>query len=250
MSDELYPATRLTDAATAARLAGLRALVLTPGPDLRYVVGYDAHASERLTCLAMPGSGDPVLVVPTLELRSATASPAGRLGIEIVTWDETDDPYALVAGRLGSPATIGLSDRMWALMVLRFRAAMPGTEQRLASAALGPLRARKSEAEITALRAAGQAIDRVHAQVPRFLRAGRTERQVAADICEAILAEGHATADFAIVASGPNGASPHHTASDRVIQAGDPVVVDIGGTMPSGYCSDCTRTYADRGAAR
>ncbi len=247
MSDELYPASRLTDAAAAARLAGLDALLLTPGPDLRYVVGYDAHVSERLTCLAVPASGDAFLVVPALELRSATASPAGRLGIEILTWDETDDPYALVAARLARlarPAAIGLSDRMWALMVLRFRAAMPAAEQRLASAAISPLRARKSAAEVAALRAAGQAIDRVHAQVPRFLRAGRTERQVAADICEAILAEGHVSADFAIVAAGPNGASPHHTASDRVIQAGEPVVVDIGGTMPSGYCSDCTRTYS------
>jgi len=66
---------------------------------------------------------------------------------------------------------------------------------------------------------------------------------VAADICEAIVAQGHSRADFAIVASGPNAASPHHTASDRVLRAGDAVVVDIGGTMPTGYCSDCTRTY-------
>ncbi|HET9894820.1 MAG TPA: Xaa-Pro peptidase family protein [Streptosporangiaceae bacterium] len=244
MSDELYPATRLADTATAARLAGLDALLLTPGPDLRYVVGYNAHASERLTCLAVPASGDPFLVVPKLELRSAAASPAGGTGIEISTWDETDDPYAMVAGRLGGLATVGLSDRMWALMAVRFRAAMPGTGQRLASAALSPLRARKSPAEVAALREAGRAIDRVHAQVPRFLRAGRTERQVAADICEAILAQGHVTADFAIVGSGPNGASPHHSASDRVLQSGEPVVVDIGGTMPSGYCSDCTRTYS------
>jgi Xaa-Pro aminopeptidase len=47
-----------------------------------------------------------------------------------------------------------------------------------------------------------------------------------------------------IVGSGPNGASPHHELSDRVIQPGDPVVVDIGGTMPSGYCSDETRMYS------
>ena len=53
MSDELYPAIRLSDAAAAAGLAGLDALLLTPGPDLRYVVGYDAHALERLTCLAV-----------------------------------------------------------------------------------------------------------------------------------------------------------------------------------------------------
>jgi Xaa-Pro aminopeptidase len=67
---------------------------------------------------------------------------------------------------------------------------------------------------------------------------------VGSRIAEAILAEGHVQVDFTIVASGPNAASPHHEVSDRVLEAGDVVVVDIGGTMPSGYCSDCTRTYA------
>src|SRR5262249_37619204 len=116
--------------------------------------------------------------------------------------------------------------------------------QELASVVLRDLRACKSPAEVAALQAAAEAIDRVHARVPGWLRPGRTERDVAADISEAILAEGHVSVDFTIVASGPNGASPHHTASDRVLQPGDAVVVDIGGTMPSGYCSDCTRTCA------
>ncbi len=240
----LVPAGRLTAVAAAVGTAGLDALLLTPGPDLRYVSGYDAHQLERLTCLAVPAAGEPFLVVPRLELPAAQVSPAGGLGLEIVPWDETDDPYALVSGRLGDVASVGLSDRMWALMVLRFRAAMPRTRQELASAALRDLRAVKSPAEVAALLAAGEAIDRVHAQVPAWLRPGRTEAQVAADIAEAIVAEGHASADFTIVASGPNAASPHHTAADRVLRRGDAVVVDIGGTMPSGYCSDCTRTYA------
>jgi Xaa-Pro aminopeptidase len=77
-----------------------------------------------------------------------------------------------------------------------------------------------------------------------FLHVGRTERQVADDIRAVMVGEGHAHAEFAIVAAGPNGASPHHDSSDRVIVAGDVVVVDIGGRMPSGYCSDSTRTYA------
>jgi Xaa-Pro aminopeptidase len=127
--------------------------------------------------------------------------------------------------------------------VLAFRDALPGAEQVLASAALRDLRMRKNPAEVAALREAGEAIDRVHARVPGWLRAGRTERQVAADIADAILEEGHARVDFTIVASGPNAASPHHDVSDRALQRGDSVVVDIGGTMPSGYCSDCTRTY-------
>jgi Xaa-Pro aminopeptidase len=245
----LYPADRLERAAVAAAEAGLAVLLLTPGPDLRYLTGYDAHQLERLTCLAVPASNgaghEPFLVVPRLELPAAQASPAGGMGFEIIPWDETDDPYALVTKRLGAASgPVGLSDRMWALMVLRFRDALPGSRQELASVALGGLRVRKTPAEVSALRAAGEAIDRVHARVPGWLRAGRTERQVAGDIADAIIQEGHARVDFTIVASGPNAASPHHEVSDRVLQRGDAVVVDIGGTMPSGYCSDCTRTYA------
>jgi Xaa-Pro aminopeptidase len=241
---DLYPAARLGAVAAAAGAAGLDALLLTPGPDLRYVTGYAAHQLERLTCLAVPAAGDPFLLVPNLERPAALASPAGGLGVEIIGWDETDDPYAIVAARLAGVTAVGLADRMWALMVLALRAALPGARQELASRALSGLRARKSPAEVAALRAAGEAIDRVHARVPGWLRPGRTEREVAADIGDAIIEEGHAQVDFAIVASGPNAASPHHAPAGRVLQRGDVVVVDIGGTMPSGYCSDCTRTYA------
>jgi Xaa-Pro aminopeptidase len=241
---ELYPAERLRLAADAAGAAGLGALLLTPGPDLRYVTGYDAQQLERLTCLALPANGDPFLVVPRLELPAAQASPAGRFGLEMIPWDETDDPYALVAGRLGLVSSVGLADRMWAMMVLRFRAALPAARQGLASAALRGLRSRKTPAEVAALREAGAAIDRVHAAMPGWLRPGRTELAVAADVAAAISEAGHVRADFVIIASGPNAASPHHEPSARVLQPGDAVVVDIGGTMPSGYCSDCTRVYA------
>jgi Xaa-Pro aminopeptidase len=250
----LYPPGRLDLAAAAARDAGLAALLLAPGADLRYLTGYDAHQLERLTCLVVPAAPDasgraaagagPFMVVPRLELPAAQASPAGGLGLDLIAWDETDDPYALVAARLGmTTGRAGLSDRMWALMVLRLRDALPGVSQDLASTALRELRIQKTAAEVAALRAAGEAIDRVHARVPGWLRAGRTERQVAADIADAIIEEGHATVDFTIVGSGPNAASPHHEVSDRVLRQGDAVVVDIGGSMPSGYCSDCTRTY-------
>ncbi len=241
----LFEPDRLTRVREATAASGLGALLLTPGPDLRYVTGYDAIPLERLTCLVVPAAGEPFLVVPRLELAAAQASPAGGLGVELVPWDETGDPYALVASRLPRDvARVGVADRMWAAMALRFRAAMPGAEQVAAGAVLGALRKRKSAAEVEALREAGAAIDRVHALVPGLLKAGRTEREVGRDIAEAILAEGHATVDFVIVGSGPNAASPHHELSDRVIMPGDPVVVDIGGTMPSGYCSDETRVYA------
>jgi Xaa-Pro aminopeptidase len=241
---ELYPAARLGLVREAVRAAGLDAVLLTPGPDLRYVTGYDAKQLERLTCLAVPAHGDPALFVPRLELRAAQASPAGGMGLDIQAWEETADPFRLVADKLGRASAIGLSDRMWALFVLRFRSVLPDAQLDLASGALRALRMRKSAAEVAALNEAGEAIDRVHARVPGWLRPGRTERQAGLQIAEAILAEGHATVDFVIVGSGPNAASPHHEVSDREFRPGDVVVVDIGGSMPSGYCSDCTRTYA------
>lgn len=242
-SSDLYPVSRLAAVQEATAKAGLDALLLTPGPDLRYVTGYEALPLERLTCLVVPASGESYLMVPRLELPAAEASPAARLGVEFVAWDETDDPYAVVAGRLGAVGKVGLADRMWAMASLRFRAAMPQAEQVLAGSVLRELRMRKSPVEVAALREAGEAIDAVHRQVPGFLRPGRTEREVGRDIHDAILAAGHATVDFVIVASGPNGASPHHELSDRVIQAGEPIVVDIGGQFHSGYCSDSTRNY-------
>jgi Xaa-Pro aminopeptidase len=223
---------------------GVDAVLITPGPDLRYLVGYDAVPLERLTCLVVPAEGDPVLVAPRLEVLAAKASPIGSLGLAIRTWGENDDPYALVASLIPRAATVALDNHMWAEKVLALRAALPGAEQTLAGPVISHLRMRKDATEIAALLSAGEAIDRVHAAVPELLRAGRTEREVGAQISELILDEGHVRVDFIIVGSGPNGASPHHEVSDRVLEQGDVVVVDIGGTMPDGYRSDCTRTYA------
>ncbi|RZS80090.1 Xaa-Pro aminopeptidase [Motilibacter rhizosphaerae] len=235
---------RLSAAAAAAGRASVDALLVSPGPDLRYLTGYDAIALERLTCLVLPADGDPRVVVPRLERPAALASPVGALGLEVVAWDETDDPYALVASLLPGAGSVAVDDRMWAVKALALQGALPQARQSAAGVVLRELRMRKDAAEVEALRRAGEAIDRVHARVPEWLRPGRTEREVGRDIADAILAEGHATVDFVIVASGPNGASPHHELSDRVVQDGDVVVVDIGGAMPDGYCSDSTRTYA------
>lgn len=234
---------RLDRARAATAAAGLDALLVTPGPDLRYLTGYAALPLERLTCLVLPADGDPVLLVPALEELAALASPAGGLGIAVRPWPETADPYAIAAGHLGAATRVGVDDHMIAAMVLAFRDALPGVEQVLAGTVLSPLRCRKDAAEVEALRRAGEAIDRVHARMGEWLRAGRTEREVGRDVVAAILEEGHAGDEWVVIGSGPNGASPHHDLSDRVIEVGDPVVVDIGGTTLDGYCSDSTRTY-------
>ncbi len=233
----------MRDAQAATTAAGLTALLISPGADLRYLTGYDAHQLERLTLLVLPAQGEPTLIVPTLERPAAEASPAPDTGVRIVDHRDGTDPYPLVRAAVQGDGPVGLSNRMWAEHVLALRAALPGHDQRLASDVLSALRMRKSGAEVEALRRAGAAIDAVHAAMGDWLRAGRTEAEVAADIAAAILDAGHATVEFTIVASGPNGASPHHGTSGRSIAAGEPVVVDIGGAMPDGYCSDSTRVY-------
>ena len=235
---------RLARASAAAAAAGLDAVIVTPGHDLTYLCGYRALPLERLTALLIRPGSDPLMIVPELERPAAEASPVGGLGLVIQTWQETEDPCQLVAANVPAASRIAVDDRMWARTAFALRDAVPQAEWVTAGDVIADLRLRKTAAEVSALQAAGAAIDAVHAQVAELLRPGRTEREVGGDIADLILASGHSQVDFVIVAGGENGASPHHEVSDRVLQVGDPVVVDIGGTMPSGYCSDSTRTYS------
>ena len=217
-------------------------IFVTPGADLRYLTGYDALPLERLTCLAVRSDGQAWMIVPTLEKPSAMAHGVPEIGIELLDWQETQDPYALLLSAIGSAQRPLVNNLMWVEKAFGLQDAS-GRNVELAGKLLSDIREVKTAEEVVFLHEAGAAIDEVHSNMHKWLRPGRTEREVGKDIAEAILAAGHVTVDFVIVASGPNGASPHHELSDRVIQSGEPVVVDIGGTMPSGYCSDCTRMY-------
>jgi Xaa-Pro aminopeptidase len=243
MTGHLTSPDRVSHAQKAAAEAGLDALLVTPGPDLRWLTGYDALPLERLTCLVVPAAGEPFLVAPGLEVPAVLASPVKDLDVEVVGWAETEDPYAVISARLPGARRVALANRMWAEQVLRVREALPLAEQSLTSEVIGELRLRKSTEEVDALRRAGQAIDRVHTRMAEFLRPGVSERGAGREIAAAILDEGHVSVDFVIVGSGPNGASPHHEVGDRILERGDPIVVDIGGTTTEGYCSDCTRVY-------
>ncbi|MDD4866430.1 MAG: Xaa-Pro peptidase family protein [Mycobacterium sp.] len=237
-------ARRLAAAAAAAGDAGLAGLVITPGDDLRYLVGSRAQTFERLTALVLPVSGDPTVLVPRMELASLKCSAIAELGLPVRDWVDGDDPYALVSAALGGrPVATAVGDSMPALHLLPLAGAL-GELPVLANHVLRRLRMVKEPCEIDALRLAGAAIDRAHARVPEFLIPGRTEADVARDIAEAIVTEGHSEVSFIIVGSGPHSAHPHHSYSDRQLQNGDVVVVDIGGCYEPGYHSDCTRTYS------
>ena len=237
-------ADRLVRAGEAAARGGLDALLIGVGSDLRYLTGYEAMPLERLTMLVVGPGRVPFIVVPRLE---RGAAEAGLLTVVAIrTWDETDDPYALsvadLAWGLPTAPRVAVSDTMLAMHLLRLQTAL-GADARfeLASTVLRELRMVKDSDEIALLRLAAHAADRVVAQIAAGSLVGRTEADVAREVRARLIAEGHEAAHFAIVAAGPNSASPHHDASDRVIQAGEPIVLDIGGTL-SGYGSDITRT--------
>jgi Xaa-Pro aminopeptidase len=218
---------------------GVDVLLLSVGADLPYLTGYEAMPLERLTMLVLPRDGEATLVVPRLEAPRVVERPDS---FALHPWDETDDPVGIVARLAGSPARAAVGDRTWARFLMELQRALPATEFGPASAVMAPLRAVKDAAEIEALRAAARAVDGVALAMRERPFAGRTEADVSRELVERMLEAGHQRANFAIVAAGPNAASPHHQPGARVIAPGDAVVCDFGGTM-QGYCSDITRMF-------
>ena len=233
------------------RDGGFAAVLVGVGADMRYLAGYPAMPLERLTMLVIPANGNAALIAPRLEVTPAQkCAPAAAGDLPVVTWEETEDPHALVADMVRNDAgaeadaaglRIAVSDDLPARHLIRLQERLPAARFELGSPLIGQLRIVKDADEIALLTTAAHAADRVVAQIAAGRLVGRTEADVAREVRERLLAEGHEEAHFAIVGSGPNSASPHHEASERVIQAGEPIVLDIGGTI-AGYGSDITRT--------
>ena len=231
-------AARLDRASQAMARHGIDALAVSVGRDMPYLLGYEAMPSERLTMAVVTHDAAPVVVVPQLEAPRVDT----RDGLfEVVAWAETDDPVALVADRLGG-GTVAVGSETRAGFVLGLQGLADATFVD-AAAVMRELRMVKDSEELAMLRAAGAAVDRVVARLHTTRFAGREERDVAREIDEMTVAEGHQVASFAIVAAGPNAASPHHEPGERTIAHGDTIVIDFGGRW-HGYGSDTTRTFS------
>ena len=242
-------AARLAAARAATTAAGLDALLVGVGADLRYLTGYAAMPMERMTLLVIPAAAEApmTLIAPRLEATPARSCPAAASGAVVVsTWEEIEDPMALVARTIAAaggrpPAAIAVSDGLRAAFLLGFQRVLPGTAFSLASAVLRAIRMGKDAEEIALLRRAAHAADRVVLAIAAGRLVGRTEEDVAREVRDRLITEGHELTAFSIVASGPHSASPHHEPDARIITPGEPIVIDIGGTI-GGYGSDITRT--------
>ncbi|MEU7719361.1 M24 family metallopeptidase [Streptomyces tibetensis] len=232
---------RMERAARTAADAGLAGLLVAPGPDLVWLTGYTPPAvTERLTLLVLAAGRDPVLVVPALEAPDARRA-AGAAALTLRDWTDGKDPYAATAALLDTSGRFGISDNAWALHLLALQRALPGSSYASLTEALPMLRAVKDAAELDLMTAAGAAADATFEEIRSVPFAGRREAEVAADLDRLLRRHGHEQVDFTIVASGPNGANPHHEAGERVIARGDMVVLDFGG-LRDGYGSDTSRT--------
>src|SRR5918994_6454375 len=197
IAPERYAA-RLAAAQAALPAEDASALLIGVGADLQWLTGYAAHALERLTMLVVPANGRATLIVPRLEQPAAAVATAVADGlVDLASWEETEDPFALVAGRLeasdsrpeiqlgalgGAWGRLGgllVSDRLWATFLLRLQAAVPDAAFGLASSVVGPLRAVKDAEEVELLRRAAHAADRVVGQLAAGRLIGRTEADVA-----------------------------------------------------------------------
>jgi Xaa-Pro aminopeptidase len=226
------------------------ALLLSHGGELPWLTGYRAMPLERLTLLIISADSEgATLIVPALEAPRVTRH---NDQFTVVSWDDSENPLSIALGVLQNTRKkrMAISGRAWAETLLDLQRDLPDTRFAPASLVTATLRSVKDEVEVECLRSAASAADRVAHEIRTGVipMVGRTEADVARDIAEGLIAEGHQRATFTIVASGPNSASPHHESSERVIRPGEVVVCDFGGEFNLtgegfGYCSDITRTF-------
>jgi Xaa-Pro aminopeptidase len=232
--------------------SGIDALLVTHPPNLRYLVGFDGS----LGALIVSASAC-MLVVDGRYLTAARSRVAELEELRDVSVHHADRSHeeGVCRAVMGS-AIHNLGVEAAAMTLSRFdklSETFGRLEAEAGGAAMAPRlrsteriveRARlvKDAAELTILREAALRLSRVGTQVLSFIRAGRTERDIAADIDAALRRHGFERPAFeTIVASGPNSALPHARPGLRILEAGDGVVLDFGGVY-DGYCVDLTRT--------
>lgn len=240
--------TRLEKLIASLRTSNLDAVILNPGPTLKYFSGLSFHLMERPVVLFVAPGKDPVLVLPELELPKVGLFPYKVQGIAYgenpLEWDDAFRKAAQALGLDGK--RIGVEPRSLRLMEFRHvKAGAPEADYPDASDILAELRLRKDKAEVDAMRKAVKiAQDALEATIPQ-IKIGMTEREAAAELVMQLLKHGSdSELPFApIVSAGPNSANPHASPTDRKLQTGDLLVVDWGATY-DGYISDLTRTFA------
>jgi Xaa-Pro aminopeptidase len=229
---------RITRLQQQMAAAEVELVALGPTANMRYLLGFTPHADER-PCLLLITSGDAQMVVPTLNADQVAA----HTDLPLQRWADEDGPNMALRRALGSRRNVphlAIDGAMRADFLLPLMAETEPDQLLTVEDLLAPLRLRKSPEELEKLARAAAQADRAMVAGMAACRPGATEAEVAWAVESAFRQDGAEQVDFAIVASGPNAAFPHHHPGDRRMQAGDAVILDIGATL-DGYKSDITR---------
>ncbi|MBD8872147.1 Xaa-Pro peptidase family protein [Rhodanobacter sp. DHB23] len=235
---------RIERARALLRAAGIDALLVTAGASLRYFTGVPWGASERLVALLLTAHGQPIVVCPAFETGSLAA--VLRIPADVRTWEEHEDPQALVAAALRERRahSLALDPAAPYTVTTKLRDAMAGQSPADASAIIDGCRMCKSPAELALMRQATAMTLHVHRLAARILHAGIGNRELVRFIDEAHRALGADNGStFCIVQFGHATAYPHGLPGEQHLDEDQLVLIDTGCTV-QGYHSDITRCYA------
>ena len=229
---------RLTQLQAAMQAAQVDLVAIGPTANMRYLLGYVPHPDERL-CLLLVSADTANIVVPTLNAEGVAA----HTDLPLHRWPDAEGPEVALKnalGQLSAAKKLAIDGTMRADFLLPLLAATSPQATATVEPLLAPLRARKSPAEVEALARAATQADRAMQAAIDACRPGVTEAEVAWIAEEAFRKDGAEQVPFTLIASGPNGAHPHHHSGPRRLQAGEAVVLDMGASL-DGYLSDITR---------
>ena len=219
---------------------GFSALFSEPATSFSYLVGASFGRSERLIALVMPAGGSPVIVAPAFEVervdRAVESIP------EIRGWEESEDPFQVVAGVLASraPGRIAVEPSVRFRMARRLQAALPGWEVTDGSPLFERLRIIKSSDELRLIRRAISITETSIAASFAALEPGLTDREVAVIVSQAMSQRG--ARGGGLVQFGPTSALPHGGTEGRRLERGMVILIDAGCRV-HGYTSDITRMH-------
>ncbi len=236
-------AARRRRAQVLIRETGADAALITAGPNVRYLTGL---ASSN-AALLLPADGDGALLATDSRYTGAARRDAPDLTLIEDRFIEAR--LATEASRRGTGRLAFEAHEMTVERHQELTAAADGVATLPLGRKIEALRQVKDAEELERLAVACQLSDAALAQVLPRVRAGMSERMLATllDHTMALLGADRPAFDT-IVASGPNGAIPHHAPTDRELARGDLVTMDFG-ALHEGYHADMTRTVAIGSAA-
>ncbi len=234
---------RIGKAQRLMREQGVSALLIEPGSSLIYFTGVRWSRSERLTCAIIPAEGDIGVVTPFFEEPSVRESLA--VTADVRTWQEHEDPLALVAGwlkdrKLGA-GLIGIEETNRYFIVDGLARNLPSATLKNGASVVRGCRMIKSPAEIALMQHATDITLAAYRYAIPKVEAGMRPSDIGRMMNQATVALG-GDPEFSLVLLGEASAYPHGSGKPQLVKPGEVVLMDCGCAV-EGYQSDVSRTF-------